>query len=36
MILGSMSSWESHRKYEHKVIVAAMGELVENTCGKPR
>jgi YhcH/YjgK/YiaL family protein len=27
MILGSMSSWESHRKYEHKVIVAAMGEL---------
>lgn len=35
MILGSMSSWEAQRKYEHKVIVSAMTELHKVLEGSP-
>ncbi|RKP51576.1 DUF386 domain-containing protein [Cohnella endophytica] len=35
MILGSMSSWESHRKYEHKVIVTAMEQLMKQLKDQP-
>lgn len=35
MILGSMSSWKDHSKYENKAIVTAMEELQKILAGNP-